>query len=36
MGIRISSQIAKRIAISQGSEVELVVRDDHTLIIIPI
>jgi antitoxin MazE len=35
LGIRIPSQIAERIAVGQGSEVELVVGDDHTLIIIP-
>ncbi|GIQ70470.1 AbrB/MazE/SpoVT family DNA-binding domain-containing protein [Xylanibacillus composti] len=35
LGIRIPSQIAERIAISQGSEVDLVVSDDHTLIVIP-
>jgi antitoxin MazE len=35
LGIRIPSQIAERIAVSQGSEVDLVVGDDHTLIIIP-
>lgn len=35
LGIRIPSQIAERIAISQGSEVDLVVGDDHTLIVIP-
>lgn len=35
LGIRIPSQIADRIAISQGSEVDLVVGDDHTLIVIP-
>lgn len=35
LGIRIPSQIAESIAVSQGSEVDLVVSDDHTLIIIP-
>ncbi|WP_373233244.1 AbrB/MazE/SpoVT family DNA-binding domain-containing protein [Cohnella sp.] len=35
LGIRIPSQIAERIAVSQGSEVDLVVSDDHTLIVIP-
>lgn len=35
LGIRIPSQIAERIAVSQGSEVDLVVSEDHTLIIIP-
>ncbi|MDF2921166.1 MAG: growth regulator [Paenibacillaceae bacterium] len=35
LGIRIPSQIAERIAVGQGSEVDLVVGDDHTLIIIP-
>lgn len=35
LGIRIPIQIAERIAVSQGSEVELVVSDDHTLIVIP-
>jgi len=35
LGIRIPSQIAERIAVSQGSEVDLVVSDDNTLIVIP-
>jgi antitoxin MazE len=35
LGIRIPSQIAERIAIGQGSEVDLVVGEDHTLIVIP-
>ncbi|OUS69213.1 MazE family transcriptional regulator [Paenibacillus sp. MY03] len=35
LGIRIPSQIAERIAIGQGSEVDLIVGDDHTLIVIP-
>lgn len=35
LGICIPSQIAEKIAISEGSEVELVVGDDHTLIVIP-
>lgn len=35
LGLRIPSQIAEKIAISQGSEVDLVVSDDHTLIVIP-
>jgi antitoxin MazE len=35
LGIRIPSQIAERIAVTQGSEVDLVVSDDHTLIVIP-
>jgi antitoxin MazE len=35
LGIRIPSQIAERIAVGQGSEVDLVVGDDHTLIVIP-
>jgi antitoxin MazE len=35
LGIRIPSQIAEKIAVSQGSEVDLVVGDDHTLTIIP-
>jgi antitoxin MazE len=35
LGIRIPSQIAERIAVSQGSEVDLIVADDHSLIIIP-
>lgn len=35
LGIRIPSQIAERIAVRQGSEVDLVVGDDHTLIVIP-
>ena len=35
LGIRIPSQIAERIAVSQGSEVDLVVSDDHSLIVIP-
>ena len=30
-----SLPIAERIAVSQGSEVDLVVSDDHTLIVIP-
>ncbi|AGA56377.1 growth regulator [Thermobacillus composti KWC4] len=36
LGIRIPSHIAEKIAITQGSEVELVVSEDHTLIVIPI
>lgn len=35
LGIRIPSQIAERIAVSQGSEVDLIVGDNHTLIVIP-
>ena len=35
LGLRIPSQIAERIAISQGSEVDLIVSDDHTLIVRP-
>ena len=35
LGIRIPSQIAESIAVSQGSEVDLIVSDDHTLIIRP-
>ena len=35
LGIRIPSQIAESIAVKQGTEVDLVVGDDHTLIIIP-
>lgn len=35
LGIRIPSQIAEMIAVGQGSEVDLVVSDDHTLIVIP-
>lgn len=35
LGIRIPSQIAEKIAISQGSEVDLMVSDDHSLIVIP-
>ncbi|OXS54233.1 MazE family transcriptional regulator [Cohnella sp. CIP 111063] len=35
LGIRIPSQIAEKIAISQGSEVDLIVGDDHSLIVIP-
>ena len=35
LGIRIPSQIAERLAVGQGSEVELVVSDDHTLVVIP-
>jgi antitoxin MazE len=35
LGIRIPSQIAEQIAVGQGSEVDLVVGDDHTLIVIP-
>ncbi|WP_059050368.1 AbrB/MazE/SpoVT family DNA-binding domain-containing protein [Paenibacillus senegalimassiliensis] len=35
LGIRIPSQIAERIAVSQGSEVDLIVSDDHSLIVIP-
>jgi antitoxin MazE len=31
----VSLPIAERIAVSQGSEVDLVVSDDHTLIVIP-
>jgi antitoxin MazE len=35
LGIRIPSQIAEKIAVSQGSEVDLIVSDDHTLIVKP-
>jgi Growth regulator len=35
LGIRIPSQIAERIAVSQGSEVDLIVSDDHSLVVIP-
>lgn len=35
LGIRIPSQIAEKIAVSQGSEVDLIVSDDHSLIVIP-
>ena len=35
LGIRIPSQIAEKIAISQGSEVDLIVSEDHSLIVIP-
>ncbi len=35
LGIRIPSQIADQIAVSQGSEVDLIVGDDFTLIVKP-
>lgn len=35
LGIRIPSQIADKIAVSQGSEVDLVVSDDYSLIVTP-
>ncbi|MFS0725207.1 AbrB/MazE/SpoVT family DNA-binding domain-containing protein [Paenibacillus sp. 1P07SE] len=35
LGLRIPSQIAEKLAISQGSEVDLIVSDDHTLIVRP-
>lgn len=35
LGIRIPSQIAEMIEVSQGTEVDLVVGDDHTLTVIP-
>lgn len=35
LGIRIPSQIAEKIAVSQGSEVDLIVSHDHSLIVIP-
>lgn len=35
LAIRIPDQIAERIAISQGTEVDLIVGDDHTLVVIP-
>lgn len=35
LGIRIPAQIAERIAVGQGSEVDLIVGDDHTLIVVP-
>lgn len=35
LGIRIPRQIAEQIAVEQGSEVELIVSDDYTLIVKP-
>jgi antitoxin MazE len=35
LGIRIPSQIAEKIAVSQGSEVDLIVAYDHSLIVMP-
>ncbi|WP_059041311.1 MULTISPECIES: AbrB/MazE/SpoVT family DNA-binding domain-containing protein [Paenibacillus] len=35
LGIRIPSHIAEQIAVGQGSEVDLVVSEDHTLVVIP-
>lgn len=35
LGIHIPRQIAKQIAVDQGSEVDLIVSDDYTLIVIP-
>lgn len=35
LGIRIPSQIAEKISVRQGSEVELIVGEDYTLIVKP-
>lgn len=35
LGIRIPSQIAEAIELRQGTEVDLIVGDDHTLIVVP-
>lgn len=35
LGIRIPSHIAEKIEICQGTEVDLIVGDDHTLTVVP-
>lgn len=35
LGIRIPSHIAERIEVCQGTEVDLIVGDDHTLTVVP-